>query len=56
MGSVARTGATDRGAAISVGIALAASLRDYFSRAPHALAVDEPPGLSPRLTEALTLD
>jgi uncharacterized peroxidase-related enzyme len=41
-----------------VDIALAASLRNYFSRALHALAVevDLPPGLSPRLTEALTLD
>ncbi len=41
-----------------VDIALAASLRNYFSRALHALAVDvdAPPGLSPRLTEALTLD
>jgi len=41
-----------------VDIALAASLRNYFSRALHALAVDVdlPPGLSPRLTEALTLD
>jgi uncharacterized peroxidase-related enzyme len=40
-----------------VDIALAASLRNYFSRALHALAVevDVPPGLSPRLTEALTL-
>jgi uncharacterized peroxidase-related enzyme len=41
-----------------VDIALAASLRNYFSRALHALAVDVdvPPGLSPRLTEALTLN
>ena len=41
-----------------VDIALAASLRNYFSRALHALAVDVdvPPGLTPRLTEALTLD
>jgi alkylhydroperoxidase family enzyme len=40
-----------------VDIALAASLRNYFSRALHALAVDVdvPPGLTPRLTAALTL-
>jgi uncharacterized peroxidase-related enzyme len=39
-----------------VDIALAASVRNYFSRALHALAVevDVPPGLSPRLRDALT--
>lgn len=39
-----------------VDIALAASLRNYFSRTLHALAVevDVPPGLSPSLKDALT--
>ena len=39
-----------------VDIALAASVRNYFSRALHALAVevDVPPGLSPSLKDALT--
>lgn len=39
-----------------VDIALAASARNYFSRALHALAVevDVPPGLSPSLKDALT--
>lgn len=38
-----------------VDIALAASMRNYFSRALHALAVDVdiPPGLSPRIEDAL---
>ena len=50
-----KAGFTDREI---VDIALAASLRNYFSRGLHALAVDVdvPPGLSPRLTEALTVD
>ena len=40
-----------------VDIALAASVRNYFSRALHALAVevDVPPGLSPSLKDALTV-
>lgn len=39
-----------------VDIALAASVRNYFSRALHALAVevDVPPGLRPSLQDALT--
>jgi len=39
-----------------VDIALAASVRNYFSRALHALAVevDVPPGLSPAIQDALT--
>ena len=39
-----------------VDIALAASVRNYFSRALHALAVevDVPPGLSPSIQDALT--
>ena len=40
-----------------VDITLAASARNYFSRALHALAVevDVPPGLSPNLRDALTV-